>query len=102
RGPRRGHRRPPPVIVGGAFKYAAPRAIRYGDGLLPQGATQGSGSPEEFMPRFREMAREAGRGELPGTIGGAPEDLDQLKRMRDLGVARMTVRLPAEPAAAIL
>jgi probable F420-dependent oxidoreductase len=92
----------PPIIVGGAFKYAAPRAIRYGDGLFPQGATQGSGSPEEFMPRFREMAKEAGRPELPVTIGGAPEDLDQLKRMRDLGVARMTVRLPAEPAAAIL
>jgi probable F420-dependent oxidoreductase len=92
----------PPVIVGGAFKYAAPRAIRYGDGLLPQGATQGSGPPEEFMPRFREMARAAGRSELPVTIGGAPEDLDQLKRMRDLGVARVTVRLPAEPAATIL
>ena len=92
----------PPVIVGGAFPYAAPRAIRYGDGLLPQGTNQGSGSPEAFMPRFREMAREAGRDELPVTIGGAPEDLDQLRRMRDLGVARMTVRLPAEPAAASL
>src|SRR5437667_3122818 len=71
----------PPVIVGGAFKYAAPRAIRYGDGLLPQGTTQGSGPPAEFMPRFREMTHEAGRPELPVTIGGAPEDLDQLKRL---------------------
>ena len=92
----------PPVIVGGAFKYAARRAVRYGDGLLPQGSTQGSGPPEEFMPRFREMAREAGRPELPVTIGGAPEDLDRLKRLRDLGVARVTARLPAEPAAGIL
>ncbi len=92
----------PPVIVGGAFKYAAPRAIRYGDGLLPQGANQGSGSPEEFMPRFRRMARDAGRDELPVTLGSAPEDLDQLRRYRDLGIARMTVRLPAEPAAAII
>src|SRR5205814_380156 len=68
----------PPVIVGGAFRHAARRAIRYGDGLLPQGADQGSGAPEEFMPRFREMAIEAGREPLPVTLGGAPEDLDRL------------------------
>jgi len=92
----------PPIIVGGAFRHAARRAIRYGDGILPQGPSQGSGSPEEFMPRLREMARAAGRAPLPVTLGSAPEDLDQLKRYRDLGIARMTVRLPAEPAAAIL
>ncbi len=92
----------PPIIIGGAFRLAARRALRYGDGLLPQGASQGSGSPEEFMPRFRQMARDAGRGELPVTLGGAPEDLDQLRRYQDLGIARVTVRLPAEPAAAIL
>jgi len=28
------------------------------------------------------------------TLGGAPEDIDVLKRNRDLGVSRMTVRLP--------
>ena len=28
------------------------------------------------------------------TLGGTPEDLDLLKRNRDLGVTRMTVRLP--------
>jgi alkanesulfonate monooxygenase SsuD/methylene tetrahydromethanopterin reductase-like flavin-dependent oxidoreductase (luciferase family) len=26
----------PPIIVGGAFRFAARRAIRYGDGLIPQ------------------------------------------------------------------
>jgi alkanesulfonate monooxygenase SsuD/methylene tetrahydromethanopterin reductase-like flavin-dependent oxidoreductase (luciferase family) len=94
----------PPIIVGGAFRHAARRAIRYGDGLLPQGANQGSGAPEEFMPRLREMALEAGRDprSLPVTLGSAPEDLDQLRRYRDLGIARMTVRLSAEPASAIL
>ena len=30
------------------------------------------------------------------TLGGAPEDLDLLKRNRDLGIARMNVRLPAK------
>jgi len=86
----------PPIILGGAFRFAARRAIRYGDGLIPQAPSAGSGSPEEFMPRLRQMAEEAGRDpqSLSVTLGGAPEDLDVLKRNRDLGVARMTVRLP--------
>ena len=86
----------PPIIVGGAFRFAARRAIRYGDGILPAAPSAGSGSPEEFMPRWRQMAEEAGRdpSSLSVTLGGAPEDLAVLRRNRDLGVARMTVRLP--------
>jgi probable F420-dependent oxidoreductase len=86
----------PPVIVGGAFRLAARRAIRYADGILPAAPSAGSGSPEEFMPRWRQMAEEAGRdpGSLSVTLGGAPEDLAILRRNRDLGVTRMTVRLP--------
>src|SRR3984893_6054961 len=87
----------PPIIVGGAFRLAARRAIRYGDGILPAAPSAGSGSPEDFMPRFRKMAEEAGRdpASLSVTLGGAPEDLAVLRRNRDLGVTRMTVRLPA-------
>jgi alkanesulfonate monooxygenase SsuD/methylene tetrahydromethanopterin reductase-like flavin-dependent oxidoreductase (luciferase family) len=94
----------PPIIVGGAFQYAARRAIRYGDGLIPQAPDAGSGTLEEFLPRFRRMAEEAGRdpGSLPVTLGGAPENLDELKRYRDLGVTRMNVRLPAAKASEIL
>jgi probable F420-dependent oxidoreductase len=94
----------PPVILGGAFRLAARRAIRYGDGLLPQAPSAGSGSPDDFMPQLRRMALEAGRDphSLPVTLGGAPEDLDRLKHLRDLGVARMTVRLPAAGADVLL
>ena len=94
----------PPIILGGAFQYAARRAIRYGDGLIPQAADARSGEPEEYLPRFRRMAEEAGRDprSLPVTLGGAPEDPDRLKRYRDLGIARMTVRLPAAKADEIL
>ena len=48
------------------------------------------------MPRFRKMAEEAGRdpSSLSVTLGGAPEDLAVLRRNRDLGITRMTVRLP--------
>jgi probable F420-dependent oxidoreductase len=87
----------PPVIIGGAFRLAARRATRYGDGILPAAPSAGSGSPEEFMPRWRQMAEEAGRdpNSLTVTLGGAPENLAVLQRNRDLGITRMTVRLPA-------
>ena len=86
----------PPIIVGGAFRFAARRAIRYGDGILPAAPSAGSGSSEEFMPRWRQMAEEASRdpASLSVTLGGAPEDLAVLRRNRDLGLTRMTVRLP--------
>ena len=50
------------------------------------------------MPRFREMAIEAGRDpkSLPVTLGGAPEDVAKLRRFRELGAVRVNVTLPAE------
>jgi probable F420-dependent oxidoreductase len=94
----------PPIIVGGAFRLAARRAIRYGDGLIPFAASAGPDGPAEFMPRLREMAKEAGRDpqSLSVTLGGAPEDPDLLRRNRDLGITRMTVRLPPANADEIL
>jgi probable F420-dependent oxidoreductase len=89
----------PPIIVGGAFQYAARRAIRYGDGLIPQAGIE----PEEFLPRLGEMAEKAGRDprSLSVTLG-APEDPERLQRWRDLGIARANVRLPPAKAAEIL
>jgi probable F420-dependent oxidoreductase len=94
----------PPVIVGGAFRLAARRAIRYGDGILPFAAGTGAGSSEEFTPVWRRMAAEAGRDpqSLSVTVSGAPEDLAVLRRNRDLGVTRMNVRLPPEKEDVIL
>jgi probable F420-dependent oxidoreductase len=91
----------PPILLGGAFPWAARRAIRYGDGWFPNAS---SGNPEEYMPGFRRMATEAGRdpASLPVTIGGAPEDFDKLAGFRDLGAARVNVSLPAEGADKIL
>ena len=94
----------PPVIVGGAFPHAARRALAYGDGWVPHASRPQYADVSEFLPRFRRMAEEAGRDprSLPVTLGGAPEDPDRLKRYRDLGIARMTVRLPAAKADEIL
>jgi probable F420-dependent oxidoreductase len=90
----------PPVIVGGAFPWAARRAIRYGDGWIPLAGGERYGDPFEYLPRFHRMAEEAGRDprSLQVTVGGAPEDADLLKRYRDLGVVR--VNFPVPPAKA--
>jgi probable F420-dependent oxidoreductase len=91
----------PPILLGGAFPWAARRAIRYGDGWYPNAS---SGNPDEYLPKFKEMAREAGRdpNSLELTLGGAPEDPDPLKHIRDLGVARVNFPLMSEKADEIL
>jgi probable F420-dependent oxidoreductase len=93
----------PPVILGGAFPWAARRAIRYGNGWIPI-AGAGRADPLEYIPRFRQMAEEAGRDpqSLPVTLGGAPEDADLLKRYRNLGVVRANFPVPPAKADEVL
>jgi probable F420-dependent oxidoreductase len=93
----------PPVIVGGAFPWAARRAIRYGAGWIPI-VGSGRADPLDYLPRFRQMAEEAGRdpNSLQITLGGAPEDPDLLKRYRDLGVTRMNFPVPPAKADEVL
>jgi probable F420-dependent oxidoreductase len=94
----------PPVIVGGAFPYAARRALIYGDGWIPHASRPQYGDVTDFMPRFRQMAAEAGRepGSVPVTVWGVAEDLDLLQRHRDLGIALVVVSLPSARAGAVL
>jgi probable F420-dependent oxidoreductase len=94
----------PPVIVGGAFPYAARRALAYGDGWVPHASRPQYADVTDYLPRFRQMAAEAGRdpASVPVTIFGAPEDLDRLQRYRDLGIARVVVSLPSAQADEIL
>ena len=90
----------PPVIVGGAFPHSARRAIRYGDGWVPNASRPGYADVTEFLPQFRQMAADAGRdpAAVPVTIFGAPENLDRLKRYGDQGIARAVVTLPSAKA----
>jgi probable F420-dependent oxidoreductase len=87
----------PPVIVGGAFPYAARRAVRYGNGWVPHAGRPQYSDVTDFMPQFHEMAAAAGRrhDEVPVTIFGVPEDLGRLQRYRDRGIARVVVSLPS-------
>ncbi len=94
----------PPIVVGGAFPYSARRAIRYGDGWMPQ-VTQTATTPlAELIPRFRRMAAEAGRdpASLAISIGGQGPDIDQIKRYQDLGVERVSTSLMSEKEDTIL
>jgi probable F420-dependent oxidoreductase len=95
----------PPVIVGGAYPQAARRAVRYGEGWIPLAGRPGQyGDVFDFVPKFREMLKEAGRdeGSCPITLFNVQEDADMLKRYRDLGAVRVSVSLPAAKADATL
>ena len=94
----------PPVIVGGAFPHSARRAVRYGDGWIPNATRTHYADVTEFLPQFREMAAEAGRDAawIPVTIWGAPDNLDRVKRYRDQGISRVVVSLPSAPSVEIL
>jgi probable F420-dependent oxidoreductase len=88
----------PPIIVGGAFPYAARRAIRYGDGWIPRADRLAKDGVGVIIDKFRVMAKEAGRdpASLPITIFRVPDGLDQLKFCQEIGVDRVTFTLPAE------
>ena len=87
----------PPIIVGGAFPYAARRAVRYGDGWIPRDDWLDRDGID-VLDKFRTMAREAGRDPAGLSISTfrVPDDLDRLKRYRELGIDRVVFSLPGE------
>jgi probable F420-dependent oxidoreductase len=94
----------PPILVGGAFPYSARRAVRYGDGWMPQ-VTESSRTPLiELIPRFRQMAAEHGRdpAALEISIGGQRPDIDMIRQYQEAGVNRVSCSLESDKAPAIL
>jgi len=94
----------PPVIVGGAFPYSARRAIRYGEGWIPQAARGGYSEIADMIPEFRKMATKAGRDpkSIEITVWFPKQDPDLMKRYEDLGVARVVFNLDSEKADMVL
>jgi len=92
----------PPILVGGAFPYAARRAAAYGDGWIP--LVGRGGDATDHLPAFRQMLAERGRDpdSVPLSLFQMVEDLDRLKRYRDMGIDRVVVSLDSEPADKIL
>src|SRR5436309_1093950 len=62
----------PPIMVGGAFPYGARRALSYGNGWMPHRSRTQYADVQALLPKFREMATEAGRdlASVPLTIWG--------------------------------
>jgi len=83
----------PPILLGGAFPQAARRAIRYGNGWLP---IMGVNDLANLLPKYQEMAKEAGRDvrDVPISAWHARFDADAAKRLAELGVVRMITTLP--------
>jgi probable F420-dependent oxidoreductase len=95
----------PEVIVGGAFPHAARRAVRYGDGWIPLAGRMGEDSDVfTIVPKFRAMLKEAGRDPTtyPISLFSSPEDIEVLKRYRDLGISRVAVSVPSAKADVVL
>ena len=83
---------------GGAFPNGARRAIRYGDGWIP------GGDIRDVLPKFREMARAARRdpASIENTQFALAEDPDRVKRLNEMGVARVVPMFPPEKADKVL
>jgi probable F420-dependent oxidoreductase len=94
----------PPVIVGGAFPYSARRAIRYGDGWIPQASRGAYSEIADMIPEFRKMATEAGRDpqSIEITVWFPKKDADLMKRYQDLGVSRVVFNAESEKADTVL
>ena len=94
----------PPVIVGGAFPYSARRAIRYGDGWIPQASRGAYTEIADMIPEFRKMATEAGRdpNSIETTVWFPKQDVDLMKRYQDLGVSRVVFNLESEKGDTIM
>jgi len=94
----------PPVIVGGAYPYSARRAIRYGDGWIPQAGRGGTGEIADMIPAFRQQCVEGGRdpASIAITVWFPKHDLDLMKRYEDLGVERVVFNVESVPSAEAL
>src|SRR5262249_49777889 len=84
-----------PIVVGGHAKSAARRAARLGDGYFP-----GRSKPEdlnELIGVMRNECNKIGRNpdEIEISAGAQKPDLDNVKRLEDLGIRRVMIGPPA-------
>ena len=94
----------PPILIGGAFPYSARRAVRYGDGWMPQVTAKDKAPLTELIPRFRQMTAEAGRdpAAMQIVMGAQPPDATLIGQYQALAVDIVYPSLPSEKADTIL
>jgi probable F420-dependent oxidoreductase len=90
-----------PIVLGGHTEAAARRAARYGDGFFPGVAD--TAKLKALLAVMREECRRLGRRpeEIEVTAGRAAPDLDEVRRMQDLGVSRLTLSPPGFDSEAV-
>ena len=91
----------PPILVGGGFPYAARRALDFGDAWLPH-AIRPDHHFFDILPKWKALAAEKGRPDLPLTVWGVEEDAGMLARYRDAGVERVVYSLDSAKGDVIL
>ena len=91
----------PPVLVGGTGPTALDRVLDFGDEWMPNRL----GGVEELARRvgeLRQRAHDVGRGHIPVTVFGSPEDRELVKRYSVIGVHRVIFRVPTDDRDSLL
>src|SRR5699024_2534948 len=90
----------PPVLIAGNGTRAEDRVLSHGDGWLPQlGPFESIEEVRTRIDRLRRRGRDAGRGPLPVTVFGAPDDHDLLSALAEAGVDGALVPVRSEDPA---
>ena len=91
----------PPIVVGGSGPHTLQRVVEYGDGWMPiLGRDQAPLS--ERIAELNRLAAEAGRGDIPVSVYGAPTRPEVIEHYAEIGVERCVFFLPPAPAAEVL
>jgi probable F420-dependent oxidoreductase len=87
----------PPILVGGLADGALKRVVAYGDEWMPNFGLDDPEALGKRIDKLQDLAREAGRDEIPVTGWGAPRLPDLTKQLEEVGVHRVIWYLPPEP-----
>ena len=82
-----------PIVVGGHADAAARRAARFGDGFFPARPDRLPKLLEVLSDECGKLGRDPAEIELTTMSGGT--DLDEVRRLQDLGVSRLVVGPPS-------
>jgi probable F420-dependent oxidoreductase len=84
----------PPIVLGSASRKGLERVVRYCDGWMPIGFALRD--LPGAIRALHETARAAGRdpGSIEISLFWAPGDVDALRQLRDLGIARAVLPVP--------
>ena len=87
----------PPILIGGAGPRTLERVIEYGDGWMPIGGRSGAILGAKIK-ELQQMAKDAGRGEIPVSVFGVPPSKEALENYAAMGVDRAIFGLRPEGA----